>query len=118
MLLRETQNRKPRRTKVLNECAPFKCLALRMASKTRGAASIHTGVVPDTNSVSVTTPGSSRGPPSSQATMRLSASKDLGFSFVSDPSPTTSSFAEIGIVKMKSSRETLNPAFRRGRTHR
>jgi hypothetical protein len=34
-----------------------------------------------------------------QATMTWSASNDLGFSFVSDPSPTTSFFAELGRVK-------------------
>lgn len=34
-----------------------------------------------------------------QATMTWSASNDLGFSFISEPSPTTSAFAEIGTVK-------------------
>jgi len=34
-----------------------------------------------------------------QATMTWSANNDLGFSFVSDPSGTTSAFAELGRVK-------------------
>jgi hypothetical protein len=50
----------------------------------------------------VTTPGSSGELLLNQATMTWSASKasnDLGFSFVSDPSPTTNAFAAIGTVK-------------------
>ena len=35
----------------------------------------------------------------SQATMTWSASNDLGFSFTSDPSPTTSVFAQLGRVR-------------------
>ena len=54
---------------------------------------------PVTDSVPVTTPGSSGELLMCQATMRWSASNDLGFSFVSDPTPTTSVFAEIGKVK-------------------
>jgi hypothetical protein len=44
-------------------------------------------------------PGSSGELRVCQATMTWSASNDLGFSFVSDPSPTTSAFARIGRVK-------------------
>lgn len=54
---------------------------------------------PVTSSAPVTTPGSSGELRMCQATMTWSASNDLGFSFVSDPSPTTSAFAEIGMVK-------------------
>jgi len=35
----------------------------------------------------------------SQATMTWSARNDLGFTFVSDPSGTTSVFAQLGHVK-------------------
>jgi hypothetical protein len=54
---------------------------------------------PVTDRVPVTTPGSSGELLSNQATMTWSATNDLGFSFVSDPSPTSSAFAEIGTVK-------------------
>jgi hypothetical protein len=54
---------------------------------------------PVTDRVAVTTPGSSGELLMNQATMTWSASNDLGFSFVSEPSPTTSAFAEIGTVK-------------------
>jgi hypothetical protein len=54
---------------------------------------------PVTDRVPVTTPGSSGELLLNQATMTWSATNDLGFSFVSDPSPTTSVFAEIGTVK-------------------
>jgi hypothetical protein len=54
---------------------------------------------PVTSRGPVTTPGSSGELIMCQATMTWSASNDLGFSFVSDPSPTTSFFAELGRVK-------------------
>lgn len=54
---------------------------------------------PVTSSEPITTPGSSGELINCQATMTWSASNDLGFSFVSDPSPTTSAFAELGRVK-------------------
>ena len=47
----------------------------------------------------VTTPGSSGELVMSQATMTWSARNDLGFTFVSDPSGTTSAFAQLGHVK-------------------
>jgi hypothetical protein len=47
----------------------------------------------------VTTPGSSGELIMCQATMTWSARNKLGFSFVSDPSPTTSAFAQLGRVK-------------------
>jgi len=54
---------------------------------------------PVTSSEPVTTPGSSGELINCQATMTWSASNALGFSFVSDPSPTTSAFAQLGRVK-------------------
>jgi hypothetical protein len=54
---------------------------------------------PVTSKEPVTTPGTSGELRVCQATMTWSASNDLGFSFVSDPSPTTSAFARIGRVK-------------------
>jgi len=54
---------------------------------------------PVTSSEPVTTPGSSGELINCQVTMTWSASNDLGFSFVSDPSPTTSFFAQLGRVK-------------------
>jgi hypothetical protein len=54
---------------------------------------------PITSSGPVTTPGSSGELILCQATMTWSAKNDLGFSFVSDPSPTTSAFAQLGRVK-------------------
>jgi hypothetical protein len=54
---------------------------------------------PVTSSEPITTPGSSGELIMCQATMAWSASNDLGFSFVSDPSPTTSAFAQLGRVK-------------------
>jgi hypothetical protein len=54
---------------------------------------------PVTGKEPVTTPGSSGELTTCQATMTWSANNDLGFSFVSDPSGTTSAFAEIGRVK-------------------
>jgi hypothetical protein len=54
---------------------------------------------PVTSSEPVTTPGSSGELINCQATMTWSATNDLGFSFVSDPSPTTSAFAQLGRVK-------------------
>jgi hypothetical protein len=55
---------------------------------------------PVTDSVPVSSPeGSSGELLMNQATMTWSATNDLGFSFVSEPSPTTSTFAEIGTVK-------------------
>jgi hypothetical protein len=54
---------------------------------------------PVTSRGPVTTPGSSGELIMCQATMTWSASNDLGFSFASDPSPTTSFFAELGRVK-------------------
>ena len=54
---------------------------------------------PVTSKVPVTTPGSSGELSMCQATMTWSASNDLGFSFVSDPSGTTSVFAELGQVR-------------------
>ncbi len=47
----------------------------------------------------VTTPGSSGELVMSQATMTWSARNDLGFTFVSDLSGTTSVFAQLGHVK-------------------
>ena len=54
---------------------------------------------PVTSREPVTTPGSTGELINCQATMTWSASNDLGFSFVSDPSPTTSAFAQLGRVK-------------------
>lgn len=54
---------------------------------------------PITSSGPVTAPGSSGELIECQATMTWSASNALGFSFVSDPSPTTSAFAQLGRVK-------------------
>jgi hypothetical protein len=55
---------------------------------------------PVTSREPVTSPAGSSGElRMCQATMTWSASNDLGFSFVSDPSPTTSAFALIGRVK-------------------
>ncbi len=54
---------------------------------------------PVTSKVPVITPGSSGELSMCQATMTWSANNDLGFSFVSDPSGTTSAFAELGQVK-------------------
>jgi hypothetical protein len=54
---------------------------------------------PTTSKGPVTTPGSSGELVLCQATMTWSASNDLGFSFVSDPTPTTSVFAQLGRVK-------------------
>jgi hypothetical protein len=54
---------------------------------------------PITSRGPVTTPGSSGQLVLCKATMTWSANNDLGFSFVSDPSPTTSIFAEVGRVK-------------------
>ncbi len=54
---------------------------------------------PITSREPVTTPGSSGELILCQATMKWSAKNDLGFSFVSDPSPTTSAFAQLGRVK-------------------
>jgi hypothetical protein len=54
---------------------------------------------PITDRVPVITPGSSGELLVNQATMTWSATNDQGFSFVSDPSPTNSAFAEIGTVK-------------------
>jgi hypothetical protein len=47
----------------------------------------------------VNTPGSSGELVMTQATMTWSASNTQGFSFVSDPSPTTSAFAQVGHVR-------------------
>src|ERR1700737_1772559 len=54
---------------------------------------------PVTSKVPVTTPGSSGELSMCQATMTWSANNDLGFSFVSEPSGTTSAFAELGRIK-------------------
>jgi hypothetical protein len=54
---------------------------------------------PITSTEPVTTPGSSGELELCQATITWSASNDLGFSFVSDPSSSTSVFAELGRVK-------------------
>jgi hypothetical protein len=54
---------------------------------------------PVTSEGPVTTPGSSGELILCQATMTWSATNDLGFSFVSDPSGTTSAFAELGRIK-------------------
>ena len=54
---------------------------------------------PVTSKGPVTTPGSSGELSLCQATMTWSANNDDGFSFVSDPSGTTSAFAELGRVK-------------------
>jgi hypothetical protein len=54
---------------------------------------------PATDRVAVATLGSFEELLMNQATMTWSASNDLGFSFVSEPSPTTSAFAEIGTIK-------------------
>jgi hypothetical protein len=54
---------------------------------------------PITSKSPVTTPGSSGELELCQATMTWSANNALGFSFVSDPSPTTSFFAQLGRVK-------------------
>ena len=54
---------------------------------------------PVTSKEPVTSPGSSGDLIMCQATMTWSASNRQGFSFVSDPSPTTSAFARIGRVK-------------------
>jgi len=54
---------------------------------------------PVTSREPVTTSGSSGEVLMCQATMTWSATNDLGFSFVSDPSPTTSAFAQIGRIK-------------------
>jgi hypothetical protein len=54
---------------------------------------------PITDKGPVTAPGSSGELSLCQTTMTWSASNDLGFSFVSDPSPTTSAFAQLGRVK-------------------
>jgi hypothetical protein len=51
-----------------------------------------------TNRGGVTTPGSTGELVMSSASMTWSASNDLGFSFVSDPSPTTSAFAQLGKI--------------------
>ena len=50
---------------------------------------------PVTSREPVTTPGSSGELINCQATMTWSASNDLGFSFVSEPSHTTSVFAQL-----------------------
>ena len=47
----------------------------------------------------VTTPGTSGELVMSQATMTWSASNSLGFSFVSNPSGTTSAFAQLGHIR-------------------
>lgn len=54
---------------------------------------------PVTSKEPVTTSGSSGELRMCQATMTWSANNDQGFSFVSDPSPTTSAFAQIGRVR-------------------
>jgi hypothetical protein len=54
---------------------------------------------PVTGHEAVTTPGSSGELVLCQATMTWSASNDLGFSFVSNPSPTTSAVAKLGRVR-------------------
>jgi hypothetical protein len=54
---------------------------------------------PVTSRGPVTSSGSSGELIMCQATMTWSASNDLGFSFVSNPSPTTSVFAQLGHVK-------------------
>ena len=54
---------------------------------------------PVTSKEPVTTQGSSGELVNCQATMTWSASNDQGFSFVSDPSPTTSPLAQIGRIK-------------------
>ena len=56
------------------------------------------GPVTDRSPVS-TPPGSAGMLVMSEATMTWSASNDLGFSFTSDPSPTTSVFAQLGRVR-------------------
>jgi hypothetical protein len=53
---------------------------------------------PVTGHEAVTTPGSSGELVLCQATMTWSASNDSGFSFVSDPSPTTSVLAKLGVA--------------------
>jgi hypothetical protein len=53
---------------------------------------------PVTNRGGVTTAGSTGELVKSSATMTWSASNSLGFSFVSDPSPTTSAFAQLGKI--------------------
>lgn len=53
---------------------------------------------PVTSRGPVTTPGSSGELVMSQATMTWSAQNSLGFKFVSDPSGTTSVFAQLGRV--------------------
>ena len=53
---------------------------------------------PVTSRGPVTTPGSTGELVMTKATMTWSASNDLGFSFTSDPSPTTSVFAQLGHV--------------------
>lgn len=53
---------------------------------------------PVTSRGAVTTPGSSGELVMCQATMTWSANNSLGFSFVSDPTGTTSAFAQLGHV--------------------
>ena len=54
---------------------------------------------PVTDRGDVTTPGTAGNLLLSQATMTWSASNALGFRFTSDPSPTTSVFAQLGRVR-------------------
>ena len=54
---------------------------------------------PVTDRGDVTTPGTAGNLLLSQATMTWSASNALGFRFASDPSPTTSVFAQLGRVR-------------------
>jgi len=54
---------------------------------------------PVTSKEPVTTPGSSGELVNCQATMTWWASNDLGFSFVSDPTPTTNPVAQLSRVK-------------------
>ena len=54
---------------------------------------------PVTSRGAVTTPGTSGELVMSQATMTWSASNSLGFSFVSNPSGTTSAFAQLGHIR-------------------
>ena len=53
---------------------------------------------PVTSRGGVDTPGSAGELVMTSATMTWSASNDDGFSFVSDPSPTTSAFAQLGKI--------------------
>ena len=75
---------------------------LRFQSPVSAVASCSFDIVwsgPVTDRGPVTSPGSTGELLLNQATMTWSATNDLGFSFVSDPSPTTSAFAQIGTVK-------------------